>query len=37
MRKADLEKAIDSLEGLRGLIARQDYNTSVKMNESRIS
>lgn len=36
MRKSDLEKAIDDLEELRGLVAKQDYNTSVEMNKKLI-
>lgn len=33
MRKVDLEKAINNLEELRTIIAKQDYNTSVEMNK----
>lgn len=36
MKKADLENAIDNLEALRGIAARQDYNTSVEMNKKLI-
>lgn len=37
MKKSDLESAIDNLEALRGIIARQDYNTSVEMNKKLIN
>ena len=33
MRKADLEKSIEDLEALREIAARQDYNTSVAINQ----
>lgn len=33
MKKSDLENAIEDLEALRGVAARQDYNTSVEMNK----
>lgn len=36
MRKTDLENAIDNLEALRGIAARQDYNTSVEINQKLI-
>lgn len=36
MRKSDLEKSIEDLEALRGIAARQDYNTSVEINQKLI-
>lgn len=33
MRKTDLEKSIEDLEVLREIAARQDYNTSVAINQ----
>lgn len=36
MKKADLECAINDLEDLRAIAAKQDYNTSIEINQKLI-